>query len=64
MTEKLLVTAREASALLSIGLTTVYALANSGVLEKRYIGKGARDFRLTMNSLRAYVESLPTERAS
>jgi hypothetical protein len=62
MTEKLMVTAKEAADILSLSLTEVYALANSGVLVKAYIGKGTTAYRLTMESLRSYVASLPSER--
>ncbi len=64
MTDKLMVTAQAAAEILSISLSQVYILAASGVLEKRYIGKGAREFRIPVSSLEAYVQSLPTERAS
>lgn len=57
---KILVTAREAADMLSIGLTKVYELAANGDLEKRYIGKGTREFRIPVDSIHAYAEGLPT----
>jgi hypothetical protein len=55
------VSVREATDALSLSTAQVYELAAPGTLEKRYIGKGTRNFRLTAESLRAYAESLPTE---
>lgn len=57
----LLVTAREAADLLGVGVTAVYDLAAAGELEKKYVGKGTRNFRLTYASLETYVAGLPSE---
>ena len=54
----LLVTAKEAGEILSLSSTEVYDLAAKGKLEKRYVGKGTRNFRLTYASLEAYAASL------
>jgi len=62
--EKLLVTAKEAAEILSIGVSEVYNLAARGDLEKRFIGSGRREFRIPMSSLRAFAEGLPTEQAA
>lgn len=59
----LLVTAREAADMLGVGVTTVYDLAAAGDIEKKYIGKGTRNFRLTYASLESYVDGLPSEPA-
>lgn len=61
MTEKLLVTVREAAELLSMSTWRVYDLAAAGHLERRYIGKGNHYFRIPTESVRAYAESLPTD---
>ncbi|MGH3501359.1 MAG: helix-turn-helix domain-containing protein [Nocardioidaceae bacterium] len=58
---KILVTAREAADMLSVNVTEVYSLAASGALEKRYVGKGTREFRIPVESVEAYVAGLPTE---
>lgn len=57
----LLVTVAQACDLLGVKSTTVYDLAANGVLEKRYIGKGTRNFRLTYASLERYVDELPRD---
>lgn len=61
MTDKILVTAREAADMLSIGLTDLYNLAAAGHVEKRYIGKGTRKFRIPVASLQAYADALPVD---
>lgn len=58
MTTPILVTVAEATHILSLSQTKVYELANDGVLEKRYIGKGTRNYRLTYDSLVDYVNGL------
>lgn len=58
---KLLYTVAEAAGALGISENHVYVLARNGTLEKRYIGKGTRNFRIPADSLLAYVDSLPTE---
>lgn len=57
----LLVTAREASSLLAVSSAAVYELAAAGELEKRYIGAGSRNFRITYESIEAYANRLPHE---
>lgn len=54
----LLVTVAEACAVVAQSDNKVRALANDGVLEKRYIGKGTRNYRITYESLQRYVDSL------
>ena len=44
--------------MLGLSRTTVYALAADGVLKKAYIGKGTRNFRITVESIEAYRKSL------
>lgn len=61
MTDPILVRAVDAAAMLGIDVSSVYELAASGKLEKRYIGKGTRNFRIPVASLRAYADGLPTE---
>lgn len=58
----LLVTAKEVAELLGVSTFVVYELASDGgPLERRYIGKGTRNFRLTYESVERYVAGLPTE---
>lgn len=59
--ERLLVTAKEAARMLSLNVYEVYDLVHHGQLERRYIGTGRHYFRIPVASVRAYVESLPTE---
>lgn len=54
----ILVTVAEAANLLALSPARVYGLANDGVLEKRYIGKGTRNYRLTYDSLVDYANGL------
>lgn len=58
MTDPILVTVPEAARILAISTSEVYSLAAEGQLEKRYIGKGTRNFRLTFKSLQKYAASL------
>lgn len=58
---KLLVTAREAAEMLSLDVMHVYKLCAEGQIEKRYIGKGTRNFRIPVASIVAYVDSLPVD---
>lgn len=58
---KLLLRAAEVAALLSITEREVYELASGGALEKRYIGKGTRNFRIPFASVKSYADGLPTE---
>lgn len=59
--EALMVTVREAARMLSVSTWQVYDLAAAGSLERRYIGNGKHYFRIPVESLRKYVESLPTD---
>lgn len=54
----ILVTVKEAEAFLALSSTKVYELAANGTLEKKYVGKGTRNFRLTYASLVRYAEAL------
>ena len=54
----ILVTAADASTALAISITKVRELADAGVLDKRYIGKGTRNYRITYASVEAYAASL------
>lgn len=57
----LLITAKEAAGLLGVSPTAVYILAASGELgERRFIGKGTRNYRLEYAAVEAYVKRLPT----
>lgn len=63
----ILVTVKEAEAFLALSSTKIYELAANGVLEKKYVGKGTRNFRLTYASLQRYADQLsqdPIEEAS
>ena len=57
----LMVTAKEAQEMLGLSDTKVYALAADGKLEKKYIGKGTRNFRITVESIERYVASLDSD---
>lgn len=58
----LLVTAKEAAGIVGLSLPLIYELStDGGPLERRYVGKGTRNFRITYASLERYVASLPTE---
>lgn len=66
-TKPLMVTVREAQDILKLSSTKVYELAATGVLVKKYVGKGTRNFRLEYASLERYVAGLsqdPVEEAS
>lgn len=58
MTDPILVSVTDAARALSLSTAKVYALAAEGQLEKRYIGKGTRNFRLTYKSVEKYAASL------
>lgn len=61
---KLLVKVAEAADMLSVSEREVYRLMADGNLERRYIGKkGSRNYRITVESLQAYVDGLSTEPA-
>lgn len=55
---KLLVSVAEASEVIAQSEWIVRDLAKRGILEKRYVGKGTRNYRITYASLVKYVESL------
>lgn len=58
----ILVTVKEAAHLLGLPTHAVYGLSTEGgPLERRYKGKGTRNFNLTYDSVEAYAASLPTE---
>lgn len=57
-TKPLMVTVREAEDILKLSSTKVYELASKGVLVKRYVGNGRRNFRLEYASLERYVAGL------
>jgi predicted DNA-binding transcriptional regulator AlpA len=58
----LLITARQCAELLGMSLPSVYELASDGgPLERRYIGKGTRNFRITYESVEQYVAGLSSE---
>ena len=59
--ERILYTVRDAATAMSISTDSVYDLCSTGLLERRYIGKGTRNFRIPAGSLLAYVESLPID---
>lgn len=61
MTEKLLVTAREAAEMLAVSEHQVRLLVAKSLLDRRFIGQGRREYRITVESIRAYVEALPRE---
>lgn len=48
----------EAAKYLAISEWEIRRLANEGILHRRYIGEGRRYYRITAESLDAYVESL------
>lgn len=56
-----LLKANKVADVLDVSVMSVYELAASGVLEKRYIGEGTRNFRITYASLKAYVDSLSAD---
>lgn len=58
---KLLYRVAEAADVLSLSERKVYELASKGVLEKRFVGKGTRNYRIPHESLAAYVAGLSTE---
>lgn len=59
--DRILVTVREAARMLSVNIYEVYDLVRKEKLERRYIGEGRHYYRIPVASVRAYVESLPTE---
>ena len=60
--DQILVRVRKVAEMLDIDPGKVYELAAAGRLgPKRYIGSGRREFRLEVEAVKAYVQSLPTE---
>lgn len=55
---KILVTASEAAEMLSLSPQEVYNLAADGKFDKRYVGKGTRNFRITVESIQRYADGL------
>lgn len=55
---KILVTVAGAAEMLSLSRQEVYDLAADGKFDKRYVGKGTRNFRLTVDSIQRYADSL------
>ena len=51
----------DAAEYLSLDKSTVYELCAKGDLEKRYVGKGTRNFRIPFESIEAFRLGLPTE---
>lgn len=58
---KLLYRVAEVAEILSLSEREVYELASKGVLDKRFIGKGTRNYRIPAESVADYASSLPTE---
>lgn len=54
----IMVTAEEAAKLTGLSKSTIRDLAATGRIEKRYIGKGTRNYRIMYASLVAYADSL------
>lgn len=52
--KSLLLTTCEAADRIGVPTSTVYDLAAAGTLERRFIGKGTRMFRLTLASVDDY----------
>lgn len=60
MPEAILVSVAEAADMLALSKWQVYELVNKGELgQKRYVG--SRNYRLEIESVRAYAASRPTE---
>jgi hypothetical protein len=57
--DRLYVKATTAAAMVDVDPTKIYELAAAGHLERRFIG--TRNYRISVASLRAYFNSLPTE---
>lgn len=55
--------AEEAAYILGLPKHTIYTLSagDDAVLERRYIGKGTRNFVITYESVERYFNGLPTE---
>lgn len=62
-TTPILVTVAEAAHILALSPARVYGLANDGTLEKRYIGKGTRNYRITYTSCQRYSDGLSQDPA-
>lgn len=61
-TQPLMVTKKEAAALLALSEREVIRLVNDGELERRWVGTGTKYWRITYDSMLAYVAALPEER--
>lgn len=57
----LMLTVRDAAAMLALSEKAVYDLAADGRLEKKYVGNGTRNFRITTASCERYVEGLHSD---
>ena len=57
-TFKALYRAAEAGSELGLSTGEIRRLVEQGILERRYIGKGTRNYRITGDSMAAYYESL------
>lgn len=64
MPTPLLVTVKDAAVMLSLSTSKVYELAADGHLEKKYVGTGSRNFRLTVKSIERYVAGLSQDPVS
>lgn len=63
MNARLLVTVADAATMLALSEKGTYTLAANGDLEKKYIGNGKRNFRITVASIEAYVDRLDSDPA-
>ena len=52
---------KEAARRTSLSEWEIRRLIEAGVLERRYIGEGARFYRVTAESVERYIASLPSE---
>jgi excisionase family DNA binding protein len=64
MTTPLMVTTAEAAVILAVSEDRVRSLAKTGVLERRFIGKGTRNYRILYSSLQRYVDGLSQDPVS
>jgi excisionase family DNA binding protein len=60
----LLLRANDAATTAGVSLRTIRQLVKDGELDVRYIGNGRKEYRITYESLVAWVDSLPTEKAA
>jgi hypothetical protein len=61
MTVPLLVSNADAAGILAISEDRVRTLAKTGILERRFIGKGTRNYRIVYTSLEKYAAGLPKD---